>query len=147
MRSPDDQIVFNVLDFLARLNAQIDVFRQQLRQVTDLMVVSFVECRYYGNDLYICVCLETDVDLGKTLTWWLDIRPRADGWRLEASVLWNGRDIVVQFPAQLVHDFAAAQQAVPPLLDQLFEVGGRALVKARPELDPQSNLSGTQPLD
>jgi hypothetical protein len=147
MRSPDDQIVFNTLDFLAQINAQIDGFRQQLRQATDLMVASFIESRYYGNDLYVCVCLETDVDLGKTLTWWLDIRPRADGWRLEASMLWNGRDVVVQFPSQLVHDFPAVQQAVPLLLGQLFEAGGRALVKARPELDPQSDLSGAQLLD
>jgi hypothetical protein len=135
MRSPDDQIVFTAFDFLAQINTQIDGFRQQLRQAADLMVASFVECRYYGDDLYVCVCLETDVDLGKTLTWWLDIRPQTDGWRLEASVLWNGRDVVIQFPSQFVRDFPAVQQAVPPLLGQLFEAGGRALIQARPELE------------
>jgi hypothetical protein len=143
MRSPDDQIVFTAFDFLAQLNTQIDGFRQQLRQATDLMVESFVECRYYGDDLYVCVCLETDIDLGKTLTWWLDIRPKTDGWRLEASVLWNGRDVVIQFPSRLVRDFPAVQQAVPPLLSQLFEAGRRALIQARPELDAQSDLSST----
>jgi len=147
MKSPDDQIVFHAFDFLARLNTQIDGFRQQLRQATDLMVASFVECRYYGDDLYVCVCLETDADLSKTLTWWLDIRSRTDGWQLDASVLWNGRDVVNQFPSRLVRDFPAVQQAVPPLLGQLFEAGSRALIQACPELDPQSDRLGTQPLD
>ena len=64
MTSPDDQIVLNTLAFLAKISAQIDAFRTQTeagRQTC--MVTSFVECRYYGNELYVCVCLETDVDL------------------------------------------------------------------------------------
>ena len=127
MRSVDDQSAFNTLDFLARCNAQIDVFRQQLRQATDLALVSFVESHYYGAELYLCVCLETDVGQGKMLTWWLDIRPQEDNWQLSASVLWNEREPVVQFPPQLMPDFQAVQQRALAILSQLWRDGVKVL--------------------
>lgn len=148
MHSPDDQAVLSALRFLARTGSQIDAFRQQLKQAAGLPVVSFVECRYYGSDLYVCVCLETDVAEGKTLTWWLDITPKDAGWRVEASVLWNGRDVVAQVPGQLLPDFQAVQQAVPEMLKQLLDAGGHALARARqPATAPPDDSLSTRALD
>lgn len=132
MNTHADQLVVDTLRFLADTSAQIDAFRSQLRQATDLTVVSYVECRYYGSELYVCVCLETDVELDRTLTWWLDIRPRADGWLVEASVLWNGRDIVAQIPAQTLPDFHAVKHDLPRVLRNLLDAGSMVLAKAQP---------------
>jgi len=148
MHSPDDQAALNALAFLARTGSQIDAFRNQLKQAADLPVASFVECRYYGSDLYVCVCLEADVAEGKTLTWWLDITPKDTGWRVEASVLWNGRDVVAQVPGQLLPDFQAVQQAVPVMLKQLLDAGGHALARARqPATAPPDDALSTRALD
>jgi len=131
MRTPDDEAALAALEFLAETGSQLDAFRHQIKQVADLPASSFVECRYYGRDLYVCVCLEADVADGQTLTWWLDITPKDTGWRVEASVLLNGRDVVAQVPGQLLSDFAAVQQAVPVVLRQLLDAGGHTLARAR----------------
>lgn len=141
MTTHTDQVVVDTLRFLADTSAQIDAFRSQLRQATDLAVVSYVECRYYGSELYVCVCLETDVDLDRTLTWWLDIRPQPDHWLIEASVLWNGRDLVAQVPAETLPDFHSVKQEFPRILKRLLDAGGLVLAKARPA------SAGSGPLD
>lgn len=147
MTSHTDPIVIDTFRFLAETSAQIDAFRGQLRQVTDLAVVSYVECRYYGTELYVCVCLEADVDPNRTLTWWLDIRPRPEGWLVEASVLWNGRDMVAQVPSQTLPDFHTVKQEVPRMLKHLLDAGGLVLAKARPARANQPDTLKTNVLD
>jgi hypothetical protein len=134
MKTHDEQVAFETLEFLAKTGAQIDTFRTQLTQAAELTVSSFVECRQYGNSLYVCVCLEADVDIDKTLTWWMDIKPVEDYWLIEASVLWNGRDVVAQVPSIMAPDFRIVQREVPRMLKQLLDAGGHALVQAKPNL-------------
>jgi hypothetical protein len=134
MKTHDDQAVLEALQFLAHTGAQIDTFRSQLMQAADLAVSSFVECRMYGTDLYICVCLETDIDIDKTLTWWLDIRPVDEHWLIEASVLWAGREVVAQVPSIMAPDFRTVQRETPRMLKQLLDAGGHALVRAKPSI-------------
>lgn len=68
MSAHDDQIAVNVLSFLAATGGQLDTFRTQLKQSADLSATSFVECRYYGSEVYVCVCLEAEVAQDKVLT-------------------------------------------------------------------------------
>lgn len=134
MPLPEDQITLNTLAFLASTGSQLEAFRMQLKQAAHLHASSFVECRYYGSEVYVCICLEVDVADDRTLTWWMDIAPKPDGWLIEASVLWNGRDLAVQIPTQTVRDFQAVQQEVPRLLRRLFDAGGAALTQARAQV-------------
>jgi hypothetical protein len=129
MATPDDQMALTTLAFLARTSAQLDAFRNQLKQTKQLHASSFVECRYYGSDLYICICLEAALPENQTLTWWMDITPRDQQWLIETSALWNGRDPVAQFPAQVVPDFQAVQAGAPEILDQSLQAGVAVLDK------------------
>ncbi len=147
MISHDDQITFDALAFLAKVGGQLDTFRTQLKQATDLHATSFVECRYYGADLYVCVCLETDVSDDRTLTWWLDIVSKPEGWLIEASVLWNGRDLVAQIPAQTVPDFMTVQREVPRMLRHLLDAGGAVLARERSKSRPDSDELHTRALE
>jgi hypothetical protein len=130
MTTHDDRIALTVLSFLAHTSGQLDAFRTRLKQRTQLHTSSFVECRYYGNEVYICICLEVAPQENQTLTWWLDITPRVKGWLIEASVLWNGRDPVAQIPPQHVPDFRAVRDEVPEILEQLLLAGAAVLDKA-----------------
>lgn len=142
-----DQIAVNVLSFLAATGGQLDAFRAQLKQAAGLSATSFVECRYYGSEVYVCVCLEAEVAQDKVLTWWLDIAPKPDGWLIEASVLWNGRELVAQIPSQTVPNFHAVQQEVPRVLRHLLDAGGAALTQARAKTPSQSDQLHTRALD
>jgi hypothetical protein len=139
MSSPDDQTTFEALAFLASTASKLDGFRTQLKQAANLHASSFVECRYYGSEVYLCICLEVVVDDDRILTWWMDVVPRPDGWLIEASVLWNGRDLVAQIPTQTVRDFRAVQQEVPRLLRHLLDAGSAALAQARSKRRPASD--------
>ena len=139
MTSHADQITCDTLAFLARTGGQLDTFRNQLKHDANLHATSFVECRTYGSEVYVCVCLETEVADDRVLTWWLDIVPKPDGWLIEASVLWNGRDLVAQIPPQTVRDFQAVQQEVPRMLRNLLDAGGAALTQARATAKPGSD--------
>ena len=143
----EDQPVRDTLAFLAKTGGQLDAFRMQLKQTANLQATSFVECRLYGSEVYVCVCLEAEVADDKTLTWWLDIVPKPDGWLIEASVLWNGRDLVAQIPAQTVRDFKTVQQEVPRILRHLLDAGGAALAQARSKAKPGSDELHTHALD
>jgi len=147
MTSHEEQIILDTLAFLAQTGGQLDAFRMQLKQAANLQATSFVECRNYGSDIYVCVCLEADVSDDKTLTWWLDIVPKPDGWLIEASVLWNGRDLVAQIPTQTVRDFKAVQQEVPRMLRHLLDAGGAALAQARSKAKPGSDELHTRALE
>jgi hypothetical protein len=127
MTTPNDRIVLTTLAFLANTSGQLDAFRAKLKQRTAAHTSSFVECRYYGDDVYICICLEAAPREDKTLTWWMDITPREGMWLIEASVLLNGRTPVVQAPPQRVYDFQAVQNETPDILDQLLQAGAAIL--------------------
>ena len=129
MVTRDDQIALKTLAFLAQAGNQLDAFRTRLKQQTHLHASSFVECRYYGDDVYICICLEAAPREDQTLTWWLDITPQDKDWLIEASVLWNGRTPVVQSPPQHVLDFQAVRDEVPEILEQLLQAGAAVLEK------------------
>jgi hypothetical protein len=129
MTTHDDRIALTALSFLAHTSGQLDAFRARLKQRTQLHTSSFVECRYYGVDVYICICLEVAPRENQTLTWWMDITPREKGWLIEASVLWNGRNPVAQIPPQHVPDFQAVRDEVPEILEQLLQAGAVALDK------------------
>jgi len=129
MATHDDQVVLNALAFLARIGSQLDAFRTQLKQTYQLHAASFVECRYYGDVLYICVCLEAALPEEQTLTWWMDITPRDHKWLIESTALWNGRDAVVQLPARVVPGFLDVQDAAPEILEQLLQAGMTVLTK------------------
>jgi hypothetical protein len=143
----EDQPILDTLAFLAATGGQLDTFRMQLKQAANLQATSFVECRTYGNEVYVCVCLEADVSDDRTLTWWLDIAPKPDGWLIEASVLWNGRDLVAQVPTQTVRDFKAVQQEVPRVLRHLLDAGGAALAQSRSKAKSESDELHTRALD
>jgi hypothetical protein len=130
MATHEDQIVLNTLAFLAKTGSQLDAFRTQLKQSYQLHAASFVECRYYGEVLYICVCLEAALPKEQTLTWWMDITPRDHKWLIESSALWNGRDPVVQLPARIVPGFLDVQDEVPEALERLLQAGVAVLTKA-----------------
>lgn len=127
MTTPNDRITLTTLSFLANTSGQLDAFRARLKQRTAAHSSSFVECRYYGEDVYICICLEAASHEDQTLTWWLDITPREGMWLIEASVLLNGRTPVVQAPPQRVYDFQAVQNETPDILDQLLQAGAAVL--------------------
>jgi hypothetical protein len=129
MTTPNDRIVLATLSFLAETSSQLDVFRAQLKQRTQVHAASFVECRTYGEAVYICVCLEATPREDQTLTWWLDITPREGMWLIEASVLWNGRNPVVQSPPRRIFDFQAVRTEVPEILEQLLQAGAAMLEK------------------
>jgi len=129
MTTPNDRIVLTTLAFLANASGQLDAFRAKLKQRTAAHASSFVECRYYGDEVYICICLEAAPQENQTLTWWLDITPREGMWLIEASVLLNGRTPVVQAPPQRFHDFQAVQNEIPDILDQLLQGGAAVLGK------------------
>ena len=134
------------LSFLADTSGQLDAFRARLKQRTPLHTSSFVECRYYGNEVYLCICLEAAPRENQTLTWWMDITPREGMWLIEASVLLNGRNPVVQAPPQRVYDFQGVQNEVPDILDQLLQAGAAVLDKlmARPASAPAELSAGGQ---
>lgn len=129
MTTPNDQITLATLSFLANTSGQLDGFRAKLKQHISLHTSSFVECRYYGDTVYICICLEAAPHENQTLTWWMDITPREGMWLIEASVLLNGRTPVVQAPPQRVYDFQAVQNEIPDILDQLLRAGAAVLDK------------------
>jgi len=129
MATHEDQIVLNTLAFLAKTGGQLDAFRTQLKQAYQLHASSFVECRYYGDVLYICVCLEAALPEEQTLTWWMDITPRDHQWLIESSALWNGRDPVVQLPARIVPGFLDVQDEAPEALERLLQAGVAVLTK------------------
>ncbi len=129
MMTRDDQIALKTLAFLAQAGNQLDAFRTRLKQQTPLHASSFVECRYYGDDVYICICLEVAPREDQTLTWWMDITPQDKDWLIEASVLWNGRTPVVQSAPQHVLDFQAVRDEVPEILEQLLQAGAAVLDK------------------
>ena len=129
MTTPNDRIVLATLSFLANTSGQLDAFRARLKQRTALHTASFVECRLYGDEVYICICLEAAPRDDQTLTWWLDITPREVMWLIEASVLLNGRTPVVQAPPQRVYDFQAVQNEIPDILDHLLQAGAVVLEK------------------
>ncbi|HTP07904.1 MAG TPA: hypothetical protein VMP08_06620 [Anaerolineae bacterium] len=129
MITPNDQIALTTLAFLANMGSQLDAFRAKLKQRVSLHTSSFVECRYYGDDVYLCICLEAALHENQTLTWWMDITPREGMWLIEASVLLNGRTPVVQAPPQRVYDFQAVQNEIPDILDQLLQAGAAVLDK------------------
>jgi hypothetical protein len=130
------------LRFLAETSGQLDVFRIQLKQRLQLQASSFVECRYYGDEVYICICLEATPTENRTLTWWMDITPSEEMWLIEACVLWNGRDPVVQAPPQRVYDFQAVQAEVPEILAHLLQAGGAVLDKSVAPQPPVDKPSG-----
>ena len=129
MMTHEDQIALNTLAFLAKTGGQLDAFRAQLKHTYQLHAASFVECRYYGDVLYICLCLESALPEDQTLTWWLDITPRDHQWLIEASALWNGRDAVVQLPARVVPGFRDVEDVVPEILEHLLQAGVAVLTK------------------
>ena len=129
MTTPNDRIALTTLAFLANTGGQLDAFRAKLKQRAALHTSSFVECRYYGDDVYICICLEAAPHETQTLTWWIDITPRDGQWLIEASVLLNGRTPVVQAPPQQCYDFQAVQNEIPDILDQLLQAGAGVLEK------------------
>jgi hypothetical protein len=137
MTTPHDRIVLTALAFLANISGQLDAFRAKLKQRVPLHTSSFVECRTYGDDVYICICLEAALREDKTLTWWLDITPREGMWLIEASVLLNGRTPVVQAPPQRVYDFQAVQNEIPDILDQLLQAGATILDKIMAQKTPE----------
>jgi hypothetical protein len=127
MTTSNDRIALATLAFLANTSGQLDAFRATLKQRTAAQSSSFVECRYYGDEVYICICLEAAPEENQTLTWWLDITPREGKWLIEASVLLNGRTPVVQAPSQQLYDFQAVQNEFPDILDQLLQAGAAVL--------------------
>lgn len=127
MTTPNDRITLTTLAFLANTSGQLDAFRAKLKQRTTAHTSSFVECRYYGDEVYLCICLEAAPEENQTLTWWLDITPREGKWLVEASVLLNGRTPVVQAPSQLLYDFQTVQNEFPDMLDQLLQAGAAVL--------------------
>ena len=129
MTIQDDRNAMATLAFLAQLGSQLDAFRNRLKQQAQLHAASFVESRYYGSDVYLCVCLEAAPQEDRTLTWWMDITPREGMWLIEACVLWNGRTHVVQVGPQRVIDFRAVQAEVPGILEQLLQAGMAVLDK------------------
>lgn len=129
MTTRDDRITLATLSFLANTSGQLDAFRARLKQRTPVHTSSFVECRYYGDDVFICICLEAAPREDRTLTWWMDITPREGKWLIEASVLLNGRDPVVQSPPQRIYDFQAVQNEIPDILEQLLQAGTVVLDK------------------
>ncbi len=143
MTTHDDRTTLATLAFLAQTSGQLDAFRARLKQRTQLHASSFVECRYYGDDVYICICLEAAPQENQTLTWWLDITPREGMWLIEACVLLNGRDPVVQAPSQRVCDFLAVQNEVPEILEQLLQAGAAVLDKVMAQKrSPTDNRAG-----
>ncbi len=141
MTIPDDRNAQAMLVFLARLGSQLDAFRNRLKQQAQVHAASFVESRYYGNEVYLCVCLEAVPQEDRTLTWWLDITPREGMWLIGACVLWNGRTPVVQVGPQRVIDFRAVQAEVPGILEQLLQAGGAVLDKVIAQKTPEEGGS------
>jgi hypothetical protein len=129
MTTPNDRIVLMTLAFLANTSGQLDAFRAKLKQRAALHASSFVECRYYGDEVYLCICLEAVPRENQTITWWLDITPREGMWLIEASVLLNGRTPIVQASPQRVYDFQGVQNEIPDILDQLLQAGAAVLEK------------------
>jgi len=128
MKSHDDQIVLDVLAFLAHLHAQVGTLLLYLRQEASIDgAVSFVECRQYESGLYLSICVEAPKEVGHTLTWWMDIIPQTDNWLMDARISWNGQDVVVEFPEQCVADFNAVQREAPRILEELIEAGKEIL--------------------
>ena len=128
MKSYDDQLVLEVLAFLARTQSQVDGFWRHLREwrrafLETAEVTSAVECRQYETGLVLSIWLEAEVRSGEALTWWMDIAPKDDGWLLDARLSWNGSDVVVQLPERMVPDFRTVKQEAPPLLENLFAAG------------------------
>jgi hypothetical protein len=137
MTTPNDRIVLTTLAFLASTSGQLDAFRAKLKQRAALHASSFVECRYYGDEVYICICLEAAPQENQTLTWWIDITPREGQWLIEASVLLNGRTPVAQAPPQRVYDFQAVQNELPDMLDHLLQAGAGVLEKMLARQSPE----------
>jgi hypothetical protein len=137
MTTPNDRITLATLSFLANTSGQLDTFCARLKQRTPVHTSSFVECRYYGDEVYICICLEAAPREDKTLTWWLDITPREGMWLIEASVLLNGRNPIVQTAPQRVYDFLAVQNEVPEILEQLLQAGVAVLEKILAQQSPE----------
>lgn len=129
MRSESDRFALEVLQFLAETGAQINQLQTVLRQTAGLSgIASFVECRNYGQDVYLCICLEADASTGRTMTWWMDFRPIVNGWLIEASVLWDGREAVIEMPPQVMLDFRAVEKQVPVILRKILDAGTQVLV-------------------
>ncbi len=146
MTTHQDRCVLTTVDFLAQLSAQLDAFRAGLKQRSPLHTSSFVECRNYGDEIYICICLEAAPRDDQTLTWWMDITPREGMWLIESSVLLNGRSPIVQTPPQRVYDFQAVRSEIPGILDHLLQAGAAVLDKL---MKPQSSGAAmvVQPAD
>jgi hypothetical protein len=129
----DDQAAREVLAFLADMQTRVDTLWRELRprwptEAAPPELGSDVECRRYENGVMLSIWLEAPVDDGRTLTWWMDIVPKDDGWLLDARLSWNGRDIIERLPERLVEDFRAVQREAPTILQDLFSAGRRVFM-------------------
>ncbi|MGH2352974.1 MAG: hypothetical protein ACRDI2_10240 [Chloroflexota bacterium] len=142
MRTAEDLAAIEVLSFVAQISDQVAEFCRSLRSrgrpgIDTPKVLSDVECRRYKNGLILSIWVEMLVDADRDLTWWMDVSPHrwkdswsadslpvdAEGWWIDASVSWNGRDRETELPRQQVADFRAVREAVPHLLNELFAAG------------------------
>ncbi len=128
MKSHDDQIAVDVLAFIAQIQTQIKAMRRYLAQEANkAKAMSFVEVQPYESSLCLSICIEAEVEVGRTLTWWMDIIPQSENWLLDGRISWNGHEIVLELQEQIVPDFYAVQQKAPQMLEELIAAGKQIL--------------------
>lgn len=128
MIARDDQVVTEVLTFIAQRQEQVDGFSRYVRDNFSTVlnirhITSRVECRLYGSGLDLEMWVEADLGGDNVLVWFIDVIPKEQGWFVDARVSWNGRERVYELPEQLFSDFHTVQREVPTMLENLFEAG------------------------
>ena len=127
----DDRNALATLAFSGSASAASStLFVFELKQQAQLHAASFVECRYYGNDVYLCVCLEAAPQEDRTLTWWMDITPREGMWLIEslrAVERAHARGAGCRRSAFTI--FKPCRAEVPGILEQLLQAGAAVLDK------------------
>jgi hypothetical protein len=128
MKSHDDQIAVDVLAFMAQIQAQIKAMRRYLAQEANkAKAMSFVEVQPYESSLCLSICIEAEVEVGRTLTWWMDIIPQSENWLLDGRISWNGNEVVFELHEQIVPTFHAVQREAPQMLNELITAGKQIL--------------------
>jgi hypothetical protein len=128
MTSHDDEIAVSVLTLWAEIGAQMSDFRRYLREKRAILgtapeISSDIECAIRATGPVLSVWVEADVGDGEALTWWSDVSARDDDWLFEASLMWNGRDPILELTEKSFEDFRSVRQALPSLIEELFDSG------------------------
>lgn len=124
-----------VLECIAACNEELISLSQWLHSFADIKPSRGFDCRAYESGTMLEAYVEAELDGGKTICWWLDVKWRAQEWSIQSSVSLNddqGQRVLKNFPDK-------TPQTLDDLIKQLQEAASDLAAYARSmDLNPSS---------